>query len=146
MQVCLKSPVGMTNAVGRKDCRVAMLDRAVTQIPDVETATGPETEFDRHVASRSGFRAALAAPMMRQGRAVGPSSCIAPTAGAFPIGNRVLKLCRPAVIALEKHALFTELQQRTDDLTESLDYQRRPAKVLAVISRSPADLQPVLEA
>ncbi len=57
----------------------------------------------------------------------------------------VQTLADQASIAIGNARLFDEVRARTAEVTEALAYQTAPSEVLQVISRSPNDIQPVLE-
>ena len=125
----------------------AILERDVVQVPDVFAADWVDHRVKER-ATRRGHRAIMAAPMMREDHAIGSMVVTRATAGPFPDKQVVLlkTFADQAVIAIENVRLFKELEARNAELTESLDRQTATADILRVISSSPTDIQPVLDA
>ena len=122
----------------------ALERRTSIQFPDIE---GQTSSPDLDVIIRAGFRAMLVCTVV--GSANGP------------VGALVLRRKRPgnfldhtievmqtfaaqSVLAIHNARLFAEIQERTNDLSESLQQQTATADVLKVISRSTFDLDAVL--
>jgi hypothetical protein len=118
-----------------------IIEARTIHLPDTEQLDKTDYATTLELASRAGFRAALAAPMLREGVAVGALLLRKPEPG--PFSARQIELLETfaaqSVIALENVRLFTELR-------ESLEQQTATSEILRVISRSPTDVQPVLDA
>jgi two-component system NtrC family sensor kinase len=119
------------------------LEARVVHVPDV-LADANYTRSD--VQQIGGYRSALGAPLLRDGKVVGVIF-IAKTKSE-PFSEKQIELVTTfadqAVIAIENVRLFEDLQARTRDLDESLQQQTATADVLKTISRSTFDLQTVL--
>jgi GAF domain-containing protein len=121
----------------------AIFDRRTQHVPD--TREDPEI---LPVVARTGFRCALAAPMLREGEPIGAVAVGRLEVRAFTDAQIKLleTFANQAVIAIENVRLFDEVQARTREVQESLEYQTAISDVLGVISRSPNELQPVIDA
>jgi GAF domain-containing protein len=117
----------------------AILSGAVVHTEDV--GSDHELLASREFARVLGFRAQVSVPMLRDGVPVGAITVARRSSGLFP--ERQISMLRgfadQAVIAVENVRLFNETK-------EALEQQTATAEILRVISSSPTNIQPVLDA
>jgi GAF domain-containing protein len=130
---------GRGSMVGR-----ALLERKPVQVADV--LADPEYTYGEQ-QKKAGYRTYLGVPLLREGQPIGVFSLCRRTVESFT--DKQIELLSTfadqAVIAIENVRLFDEVKARTEDFRESLEYQTAISDVLNVISRSPSDIQPVLD-
>ena len=118
----------------------AIVDAQICHHPDIETLDPVEFATTRSFAALHGYRAIVAAPLMREDVAIGAVTLRKVEPGPYmPHQIALLEtFAAQAVIAIENVRLFSELR-------ESLEQQTATGEVLQVINSSPGNLTPVFE-
>src|SRR5262245_35264068 len=122
----------------------AILDRTIVHVPDVLE----DAEYSRELALAGGWRAGLSVPLLSGGKPGGALAIAKAEHTTF--SDRQIQLLKhfadQALIAIENVRLFQAEQQRTRELSESLEQQTATSEVLKVISSSLGELEPVFNA
>ena len=135
-------PIGRGWVTGR-----AVADRAPVHVHDLQ-ASAQDFPDGSEMALRMGHRTILAIPLLREDEAIGAITIR--RIEVRPFSDKQIELVTTfadqAVIAIENVRLFEAEQQRTRELTESLEQQTATSEVLRIISSSPGELEPVFQA
>src|SRR5262249_21788514 len=119
-------------------------DRGVVNVADMfEDPRVANVEMARTLGNRS----QLVVPMLQGDQVIGTINVYGAEPAPFTDAQIALleTFADQAVIAIENTRLFEEVQARTKELQDSLDRQTATSEVLGVISRSPNEVQPVLD-
>src|SRR5579872_2055630 len=122
----------------------AALERRTVHVPDV--LADPEHTYGAKDVEP--FRTVVGVPMLKGNDLLGV--ILVYHNEVRPFTEKQIALVQTfadqAVIAIENVRLFEQVQERTEDLREALQFQTATSDILKVISRSAFDLQPVFDA
>ncbi|HEY4138192.1 MAG TPA: GAF domain-containing protein, partial [Casimicrobiaceae bacterium] len=129
-------PLNRQLVIGR-----AVIDRQTIHHADIVPLLDSEYPDARVNQQRYGFRALLAVPLMREDRAIGAIALWRKEPRDFTAKQLALvkTFADQAAIAIENVRLFNETKR-------ALEQQTAIGEILRVISSSPTDVQPVLDA
>src|SRR5262249_28798786 len=131
-------PIARDTTSGR-----AILDRRLVHLED----SWDDPEYTHPLRDTIGLRSILTIPFFRDGIPMGALSVWRPE--VRPFTNKQIALLKTfadqAVIAIENVRLFTELQEKNRELSESLERQTATSEILRVISQSPTSVQPMFD-
>jgi two-component system, NtrC family, sensor kinase len=116
-----KSPIDRNWTAGR-----AFLDRKPVHVHDFLSAEGDDFPVGQERARRFGFRSVLSVPLSREGESIGTIALR--RTEVHPFSDKQIKLLQTfadqAVIAIGNVRLFEQVQERTKELSLSLDNLR----------------------
>ena len=132
----------------------AFRELRVVHYPSLADATEVPAEMRDKIVAAFGNVAMVFAPMLWEGHGIGGIGLS--RSAKRPFSKSELSLLETfadqAVIAIQNARLFNEtkealtnVEERTTELSESLEYQTAISEVLRVISESPTDVAPVFE-
>jgi len=128
-------PIDRTTVSGR-----SIVERRTIQVADLQ-AGDDEYPLGHAQALAMGHRTTLATPLIHDGRGIG--ALLLRRSEVRPFSDKQVELVRifadQAVIAIENVRLF-------DETKEALDRQTAISEILRIISASPTDVRPVLQA
>ena len=113
-----------TGQMGRIAAQAATSKQAI-QVPDL-AAYGDDDPLIRDFATTTGARSLVLVPLLKEGEVIGTSAIYRQEVRPFTDKQVALltNFAAQAVIAIENARLLSELRQRTDDLTQSLNELR----------------------